>query len=187
MATARAATLARLQAAIDARADRAFPQGVLALAGAPEADREPGEIAAEITLSMARARQRDAAAGRSLYGPHRTDFSVTHREKNRPAAEGSTGEQKALVLNLVLAQASRLSGAAGAEEKLANSAPNPILLLDEAAAHLDSNRRAALFEEISALGLQAFLTGTDETLFSDLKGRRQAIRVDAGTLTVMDD
>ncbi|HEY0052700.1 MAG TPA: DNA replication/repair protein RecF [Caulobacteraceae bacterium] len=187
MVLARAVTLERLQAAIDARADRPFPRGVLALAGAPEAGREEAGIAADIALGMARARQRDAAAGRSLYGPHRTDFAVVHREKNRPAAEGSTGEQKALVLNLVLAQASRLSTPGTGEEKLANSAPNPILLLDEAAAHLDANRRAALFEEISALGLQAFLTGTDETLFSDLKGRRQAIRVDAGTLTVMDD
>ena len=87
-------------------------------------------------------------------------------------------EQKALVLNLVLAQAARLSRA--------ESAPNPILLLDEVAAHLDQVRRAALFDEIEALGLQAFLTGTDEALFYDLKGRAQGVGVDAGKLATDD-
>src|SRR5208337_5533547 len=111
-------------------------------------------------------------------GPHRTDLLVLHRQKARPAAECSTGEQKALILNLVLAQASRLSRA--------ESAPNPILLLDEVAAHLDQFRRAALTDEIEALGLQAFLTGTDEALFNDLKGRSQGVAVDAGRLLTDD-
>jgi DNA replication and repair protein RecF len=103
---------------------------------------------------------------------------VLHAEKDRPAAECSTGEQKALILNLVLAQAARLSRA--------ESAPNPILLLDEVAAHLDRRRRAALFDEISALGLQAFLTGTDELLFEDLKGRAQGVRVDGSGLAILE-
>ena len=104
---------------------------------------------------------------------------MIHREKDRAAAECSTGEQKALVLNLVLAQASRLSRA--------ESAPNPILLLDEVAAHLDASRRAGLFDEIEALQLQAFLTGVDEELFEDMKGRAQGVRVDAGVLSATED
>src|SRR5690606_39776920 len=96
------------------------------------------------------------------------------REKNRPAAEGSSGEQKALVLNLILAQIARLADQAAA----------PILLLDEAPAHLDARRRAALFDEIEALGLQAFLTGTEAELFAPLRGRAQFVRVEGGGLTV---
>jgi DNA replication and repair protein RecF len=98
---------------------------------------------------------------------------VVHVEKDRPAAECSTGEQKALILNLVLAQAARLARA---------DAPSPVLLLDEVAAHLDAGRRAALFDEIEALGLQAFLTGTDELLFEGLTGRAQGFRVEEGAL-----
>ena len=98
---------------------------------------------------------------------------MIHVDKDRPAGECSTGEQKALILNLVLAQAARLARA--------TDAPPPILLLDEVAAHLDRGRRAALFEEFTALGLQAFLTGTDEALFEDLAGG-QGVRVEAGSL-----
>jgi DNA replication and repair protein RecF len=178
-ATARARTLAALQAEIDARADRPFPQAALALSGPAEraaADgAAPDAIAADVRAGLRRSRDRDAAAGRSLHGPHRTELEVILREKNRPAAEGSTGEQKALILNLVLAQAARLARA--------ESEPNPILLLDEVAAHLDAGRRAALFDEIVATGLQAFLTGTDESLFAGLQGRALGVRVDAGRLT----
>jgi len=136
------------------------------------------DIEAKLARALAEARPRDAAAGRALTGPHRGDLAVIHVEKDRPAAECSTGEQKALILNLVLAQSARLSRA--------ESAPRPILLLDEVAAHLDRIRRAALFDEIEALGLQAFLTGTDEHLFEDLKGRAQGVRVDASGLTQLD-
>ena len=137
----------------------------------------PAATVALLTVLVA-ARPRDAAAGRSLTGPHRGDLGVIHAEKDRAAAECSTGEQKALILNLVLAQSARLSRA--------ESAPSPILLLDEVAAHLDRIRRAALFDEIEALGLQAFLTGTDEHLFEDLKGRAQGVRVDASGLAQLD-
>lgn len=171
---ARARTLAALQAEIDSRTESPFPQARLAIAGAWDGAAEPAEIAA----GMARSRGRDAGAGRSLSGPHRADLEVVHAAKDRPAAECSTGEQKALVLNLVLAQAARLS--------LDNSQPNPILLLDEVAAHLDASRRASLFDEIVALGLQAFLTGTDESLFEGLRGRALGVRVDAGRLIALD-
>ena len=145
----------------------------MALEGLPEA-----EIAARLSVALAGSRDRDTSAGRALTGPHRGDLAVVHRPKDRAAAECSTGEQKALILNLVLAQAARLSRA--------NLSPNPVVLLDEVAAHLDRLRRAALFDEIEALGLQAFLTGTDEALFDDLKGRAQGVRVDAGNLAVTD-
>ena len=183
MATARTRTLTALQAEIDDRESRPFPQAALTLSGEWEILAGQGvefsDIEARLASALARARDRDAAAGRALTGPHRGDLSVVHREKDRPAAECSTGEQKALVLNLVLAQAARLSRA--------ESAPSPILLLDEVAAHLDASRRAGLFDEIEALRLQAFLTGVDETLFSDLKGRARGVRVDAGVLNVADD
>ncbi|WP_312166567.1 DNA replication/repair protein RecF [Phenylobacterium sp.] len=182
MAQARARTLAALQAEIDGRGDRPFPQARLSLTGDWERMAlegvEADEIEARLTRALASARDRDAAAGRALTGPHRGDLAVIHAEKDRPAAECSTGEQKALILNLVLAQAARLSRA--------ESAPNPILLLDEVAAHLDRRRRAALFDEIEALRLQAFLTGTDEHLFEDLKGRAQGVHVDGSSLAILD-
>ncbi len=177
LAATRAETLDALQAEIDARVDRPFPQAQLALSG--EWSRpDCAADAPRLAEAFARARVRDAAAGRALTGPHRTDLLVRHGEKDRPAAECSTGEQKALVLNLVLAQAARLSRA--------ESAPSPILLLDEVAAHLDLHRRAALFEEITALGLQAFLTGTDEALFRYRPGWAQAVRVEASRLSPAD-
>jgi DNA replication and repair protein RecF len=172
----RAETVRRLQEEIDGRAERPFPQAALSLTG------EWGEAAnAEERLleALGPARERERAAGRSLTGPQRTDLLVIHKEKNRPASECSTGEQKALILNLVLAQAARLSRS---NESRAESAPNPILLLDEVAAHLDAPRRAALFDEIMVLGLQAFLTGTDRMLFTDLGERAQIARVDRSAL-----
>ena len=182
MAEARARTLAALQAEIDSRGERPFPQAKLGLAGAWEQMALDGADIAEVEQRLAAAfaagRERDAAAGRGLTGPHRGDLTVVHAEKDRPAAECSTGEQKALILNLVLAQAARLARAEGQ--------PSPILLLDEVAAHLDRRRRAALFDEIEALKLQAFLTGTDDHLFEDLLGRAQGVRVDGSGLTALD-
>ena len=138
-AGARARTLKALQDEIETRANRPFPQADLGLSGPAEKAAARGEteaaIATEIAAGLRASRERDAAAGRSLSGPHRTELEVRHRERGRAAAECSTGEQKALILNLVLAQAARLSRA--------KSQPNPILLLDEVAAHLDPSRRAA--------------------------------------------
>ena len=112
---------------------------------------------------LARGRERDRAAGRTLDGPHRTELIVAHGPKAQAAKLCSTGEQKALLTGLVLAHAQMLS------RRLDRGAP--ILLLDEIAAHLDDLRRGALFDEILALGLQAWMTGTDAHAFSSLSGR----------------
>ncbi|MBL8555627.1 MAG: DNA replication/repair protein RecF, partial [Phenylobacterium sp.] len=181
MAEARARTLAALAAEIGTRGERPFPQARLSLTGDWERMAGEGvdfaEIEARLAKALSAARERDGAAGRALTGPHRGDLAVIHVEKDRPAGECSTGEQKALILNLVLAQAARLARA---------EAPAPILLLDEVAAHLDARRRAALFDEIEALRLQAFLTGTDQMLFDGLAGRAQGFAVDASGLTGVD-
>ena len=175
-ATARTRALAALQSGIDARDDRPFPQADLGLTGPAEEMAATGADEADILGMLGegfmRARGRDAVAGRSLFGPHRSDLTAIHREKNRPAAEGSSGEQKALVLNLILAQVGRLAG----------QRAQPVLLLDEAPAHLDEARRAALFDEIEALQLQAFMTGTERSLFAALEGRAQFVSVEGGAL-----
>ena len=175
---ARAETVRALTAEIDARGSGPFPAADLTLAG-EWGDEDADGLEARLASALVAARPRDAAAGRALTGPHRTDLVVVSRASGRAAAACSTGEQKALILNLILAQAARLSRAI--------SQPNPILLLDEVAAHLDAPRRAALFDEIEALSLQAFLTGTDEALFESLKGRALAVRVEASSLTPLDD
>jgi DNA replication and repair protein RecF len=146
-----------------------FPKADLSLTG----DLGEGDLATYLKDGFRRARARDGAAGRSLFGPHRIDFAVIFRDKGRPAAEGSTGEQKALLLNIILAQGARLA-------KDTKTASPPLLLLDEVAAHLDPGRRHALFDETHALGLQTFFTGTDLGLFDGLKNRALGVRVDAG-------
>ncbi|MBW8816059.1 MAG: DNA replication/repair protein RecF [Caulobacterales bacterium] len=180
MAQARGRTLAALAEEIAGRGERPFPQARLSLTGDWERlareGVDGGEIAARLAAALAGARDRDGAAGRALTGPHRGDLAVIHVEKDRPAGECSTGEQKALILNLVLAQAARLAR---------TDAPAPLLLLDEVAAHLDARRRTALFDEIEALGLQAFLTGTDEMLFEGLRGRAQGFAVEGSGLAAV--
>ena len=179
---ARTRTLEALRTEIDGRAGRPFPLADLDLSGEfGTAGAAVGfdELAERIGAAMRRSRERDGIAGRALAGPHRSDLVVAHRAKGRPAAESSTGEQKALILNVVLAQAARLARD--------EAGPNPVILLDEVAAHLDAGRRAALFEEILALGLQAFLTGTDRGLFDGLERRAQFLEVDAGRLRMADD
>ena len=177
MAFARARTVTALADEIGRRHDRPFPLARLSLTGPAEQAAARGEDLDQVTETLRNAlqlgRHRDAAAGRALVGPHRTDLSVIHVDKDRPAADCSTGEQKALILNLVLAQAARLARD--------DASPAPILLLDEVAAHLDQNRRAALYDELTALGLQAFLTGVERSLFNGLD-HAQGIRVDDGTL-----
>src|SRR5690606_42059915 len=119
-------------------------------------------------------RSRDRAAGRTLDGPHRGDLLVRHAPKDMPAELCSTGEQKALMVGIVLSQA-RLTG------EIAGSAP--ILLLDEIAAHFDAGRRAALFAILDELNCQYFMTGTEAALFSSLAGRAQFLTVAAGTVS----
>ena len=119
-------------------------------------------------MALAEGRARDMAAGRTLTGSHRVDLIGTYAAKGVPARECSTGEQKALLVSLILANARALAMELGAP---------PLLLLDEVAAHLDANRRAALYDEICALGAQAWMTGTGPELFAELGSRAQQIEV----------
>jgi DNA replication and repair protein RecF len=176
VAAARVETVAALQAAIDARPEGAFPKSLLMLEGDIEAAFAAGEASGAIedrfAAALKRNRARDAAAGRAVLGPHRADLVVRHAPKDMPAAQCSTGEQKALLLGLVLAQARALGEDPGAGPAL--------LLIDEAAAHLDADRRAALFEELLALPGQSWLTGTDRDLFAAFAGRGQLLEVSEG-------
>ena len=118
-------------------------------------------------------RARDRAAGRTLEGPHRSDLKVLHAEKGVPAERASTGEQKALLIGLVLAEARLVTALTGVA---------PVLLLDEVAAHLDAERRTALFDALLALGAQAWLTGTDAAAFAALDDRAQRLAVREGRI-----
>jgi DNA replication and repair protein RecF len=150
LADARQRLVSELGVVIDAA-----PAGPFARAGLSLDGWDTGDLAA----ILAATRARDAAAGRTLAGPHRQDLIVIHREKAQPAARCSTGEQKALLIGIVLAHAALVASLAGAP---------PILLLDEVAAHLDPLRRAALFERIESGGGQAWLTGTETALFAEV-------------------
>ncbi|MGB8623679.1 MAG: DNA replication/repair protein RecF [Paracoccaceae bacterium] len=147
-------------------AETAFPAALLALAGPEGADTPANEDA--LTSAFAEGRARDLLAGRTLIGPHRADLEAVYAAKSVPAPQCSTGEQKALLISLILANARALSQDFGAP---------PILLLDEVAAHLDAGRRAALYDEICALGAQAIMTGTDAGLFEAMGTRAQSFEV----------
>lgn len=155
--------------------------------GFPKADLEvEGELERNITVDpalqvetdyiekLSASRQADAHSGGTSTGPHRSDLKVRHKDKNMPAHLCSTGEQKALLISIILAD-SRL------QAHILGSVP--ILLLDEITAHLDAKRRSALFEEIEHMGAQAWMTGTDYQLFSELGERAQFLTVDNGELT----
>ncbi|WP_051340728.1 DNA replication/repair protein RecF [Azospirillum halopraeferens] len=173
VAAARRDVVGRLRAACG-RAVGPFPGAVLAVEGTVEGWLDEGPaLAAEDTLRDAlRARRRDdAASGGAAVGPHRSDLVVRHRAKDMPAALCSTGEQKALLIAIVLANARLLAAERGAA---------PLLLLDEVAAHLDAERRAALFGEILALGAQAWMTGTDAAVFAPLGADACRFRIEEG-------
>lgn len=179
VAAARLDALIRLQGEIDARPEGAFPQADLALDGAVEADLAEGHDASAAEDRFAQAlregRGRDAAVGRTLTrGPHRTELLARHRDKDQPAGDCSTGEQKALILTLALAQARALGRQGGAA---------PLLLFDEACAHLDATRREGLAREILATGSQAWLTGVERVLFEPFGAAIQYFEVDAGHVT----
>jgi len=175
MAAARLDALARLQAEIDARPDTAFPKADLALEGVVEARLAEGVSAVEAEAAfleaLRKARPRDGAAGRALTGPHRTELTARHREKDQPAADCSTGEQKALVLGLALAQGAAIARARGAA---------PVLILDEACAHLDVARREGLAEALIDLNAQAWLTGVEAGLFEVFGPSVQRFMVEDG-------
>lgn len=164
VALARAETVALIsvRSAKQAAEQPEFPAGRIALAG--EFDTAiTGRKAAEAELwyrgALAQNRMADRAAGRTLIGPHRSDLDVVYAVKDVPAALSSTGEQKALLIGIILAHADLVAETSGM---------SPVLLLDEVAAHLDPARRAALFERLTALGCQTFMSGTDPVLFASL-------------------
>ncbi|MFD3191627.1 DNA replication/repair protein RecF [Sedimentitalea sp. HM32M-2] len=160
----RCAALGLLAAAQD-QAETAFPAAELDLV---QTEGEMPDSAEDLREALAESRFRDLAAGRTLVGPHRADLYAVYAAKGAPARDCSTGEQKALLVSLILANARALSAQLGTP---------PILLLDEVAAHLDARRRAALYDEICGFGAQAWMTGTGPELFSELGERAQMLHV----------
>ncbi|UWP95443.1 DNA replication/repair protein RecF [Aliiroseovarius crassostreae] len=160
-----------------ASAETEFPAADLSLVQADEVLAPATED--ELATALAESRPRDLAAGRTLVGPHRSDLGAIYTAKDVPARDCSTGEQKALLVSLILANGRALARDFGAA---------PIYLLDEVAAHLDAGRRAALYDEICALGAQAFMTGTGPELFAELGHRAAHFRVsdEGGTSTISE-
>jgi len=140
-------------------------------------DEMEADEAAGLALRLADARARDAAAGRALEGPHRSDLEAVYAAKAMPARACSTGEQKALLISLCLANARALADHAGSA---------PLLLLDEVSAHLDAERRRALYAEIEALGSQAWVTGTAPDLFDGLADARLIGVADVGGMSALE-
>lgn len=161
LAAARAQTVAALAGALAASPDDAFPRPLLALTG-HATDQPAGELAGELAGNRAL----DRAAGRTLAGPHRADLIVAHAGTGLPAAAASTGEQKALLVSILLAHAALVADRTGR---------TPLLLLDEAVAHLDPERRRTLFARLAALGGQSWLSGTEAGLFEGLDAARHLV------------
>jgi DNA replication and repair protein RecF len=178
VAAARGETLRRLQARLQARAAQsAFPSAEIALDGWMEQAlaAEPATAVEDRYRARLRdARPRDAAAGRTLDGPHLTDLQVIYAPKRMPARDASTGEQKALLIGLVLAHATLVAEMTGI---------TPLLLLDEVVAHLDPGRRIALFGELQALGSQVWMTGADPAAFADVGALAEVFEVAEGRIT----
>jgi DNA replication and repair protein RecF len=179
VAAARSECVSRLKATIALERDDSspFPWADLALDGDVEQwVAEMPALAAEerYRVALAEGRGRDAAAGRTLIGPHVGDLLARHGPKDMPAAQASTGEQKALLVGLVLAHARLVADMSGIA---------PLALLDEVAAHFDPRRRKALFEALERIGGQVFLTGADPAAFAGLAGRAQLFEVAAGRVT----
>lgn len=174
----RVTILKKLQCNIDNRAESAFPKATLQLKGIAESMASKGVSHQELTSNLIDTwqsnRNQDSYAGRTLLGPHRTDLQVYHLPSGIEAKFVSTGQQKALLTSLILATSSTLQNEV--------SSPRPIVLLDEAAAHLDPERRAALFDELETLGGQSWLTGTDRYLFERFGRRTQQFEISDGTV-----
>ncbi|MDE1148862.1 MAG: DNA replication/repair protein RecF [Azospirillaceae bacterium] len=173
VAAARREVVARLAAACR-RGVGPFPAPGLVLTGKVDdwlADRPALEAEDALRQALAGARRIDAQAGITTIGPHRSDLAVTYLAKDMPAELGSTGEQKALLIAIVLANARLMAADGGAP---------PLLLLDEVAAHLDAERRTALFQEVLATGSQAWMTGTDAATFAELGDLATHVRVADG-------
>ena len=178
VAAMRGQTAMRLAAMLRARGQAsAFPSAEIALDGWMENAlmSEPATAVEDRYREILRAgRPRDAIAGRTLDGPHLTDLQVVYAPKNMPARDASTGEQKALLIGLVLAHAGLVAEMTGI---------TPLLLLDEVVAHLDPRRRAALFDELSKLGAQVWLTGADPAAFADIGPSGEIFGVEAGQIS----
>lgn len=179
IARARVETVNKLICEIDARSESEFPKADIALQGYVEAmvqqDMSEDDVILSVKDYLAENRALDMRAGRTLEGVHKSDLVVTYAAKAMPASECSTGEQKALLIGLTLAQAR------------SQQDHMPLMLLDEVAAHLDENRRAALIEELIALGIQTFMTGTDAHLFKAFQGRAQTFSVANSQLQDMSE
>jgi DNA replication and repair protein RecF len=178
VAALRAETVKRLQGALAARNDPAgaFPSAEIALEGWMEqalAVDPAVEVEDRYRGVLKENRGRDAAAGRTLDGPHLTDLSVVYAAKKIPAADASTGEQKALLIGLVLAHAGLIAEMTGFA---------PILLLDEVVAHLDPARRTALYDALARLGSQVWMTGADPVAFAEIADRAQILDVKQGQI-----
>ncbi|MCF8468248.1 MAG: DNA replication/repair protein RecF [Sneathiella sp.] len=180
IAAARVETVNRLNTAMEAAEEMprtsAFPKASLSVQGLIEDWlQEMSALAAEDLYreKLAAGRRLDTAAGSTALGPHRSDLEVLHKDKNLLAGLCSTGEQKALLISIILGDARLQAGLQGQA---------PVLLLDEITAHLDRKRRIALFDEIEDMKTQAWMTGTDYALFSDLGERAQFLTVDNGTV-----
>lgn len=166
IAAARRSLVARLSQACNAGVGP-FPVAGLGLSGDVETwldDKSALQAEDELRAQLAAARRRDAETGGAALGPHRSDLTVQHLDKALPATSCSTGEQKALLVSIVLAHARLLAAERGTA---------PLLLLDEVAAHLDQTRRRSLYEEILGLGAQTWLTGTDLGVFAELRQTAQ--------------
>ena len=178
VAATRGQTAVKLAAMLRARGQAsAFPSAEIALDGWMENALlgEPATAVEDRYRALLRDnRMRDAAAGRTLDGPHLTDLQVIYAPKQMPARDASTGEQKALLIGLILAHATLVSEMTGIV---------PLLLLDEIVAHLDPGRRAALFDELTGLGAQVWLTGADPAAFGDIGPSGEIFNVEAGRIT----
>jgi DNA replication and repair protein RecF len=176
VASLRAETVSRLAAVLADRRGSAFPPAEIALDGWME-KLIPAHPAVEIEeryrAVLRDNRARDAAAGRTLDGPHLTDLSVMYADKGIAAADASTGEQKALLIGLVLAHARLIAAMTGFA---------PVLLLDEVVAHLDPSRRRALHAELAQVGAQVWMTGADAALFAEVAGAASMVEVSSGRL-----
>lgn len=174
--------IGRLQRACDLAHEREetfFPKAALHLSGTVEEllSKAPAvEVEEMFAYQLSQSRTRDAETGGAASGPHKADLLVRYRAKDMPADQCSTGEQKALLIGIILAHARLMRSERGSP---------PILLLDEVAAHLDENRRAALFDLLIDLGGQVWMTGTDSSLFSAAKNRAQFWGVEMGRITLL--
>ena len=177
VAATRGQTATKLAAMLRARGEAsAFPSAQIMLDGWMEnaLASEPATAVEDRYRQILRdGRARDAAAGRTLDGPHLTDLQVVYAPKSMPARDASTGEQKALLIGLVLAHANLVAEMTGI---------TPLLLLDEVVAHLDPGRRTALFNELAKLGAQVWLTGADPAAFTDIGPSGEVFEVDTGRI-----